>query len=61
MGLPVLQAPGEAERLCAQLALSGLAKAAATEVALRIGSLGMVSIGFEWFPLQPLRLNKTNL
>eukprot|EP00438_Fugacium_kawagutii_P032677 Skav232234 [mRNA] locus=scaffold4367:134627:147445:- [translate_table: standard] len=33
MGLPVLQAPGEAERLCAQLALSGLAKAAATEAA----------------------------
>eukprot|EP00435_Cladocopium_sp_Y103_P054704 s899_g17.t2 len=31
MGLPVLQAPGEAERLCAQLALSGHAKAAATE------------------------------
>lgn len=31
MGLPALQAPGEAERLCAQLALSGQAKAAATE------------------------------
>ena len=31
MGLPVLQAPGEAERLCAQLAQSGYAKAAATE------------------------------
>eukprot|EP00434_Breviolum_minutum_P006075 symbB.v1.2.005353.t1/scaffold301.1/size235092/5 len=31
MGLPVLRAPGEAERLCAQLAQSGYAKAAATE------------------------------
>ncbi|CAK9068141.1 unnamed protein product [Durusdinium trenchii] len=31
MGLPAVLAPGEAERLCAQLALNGLAQAAATE------------------------------
>ena len=35
MGLPVLRAPGEAERLCAQLAQSGHAKAAATEDSFR--------------------------
>lgn len=35
MGLPVLRAPGEAERLCAQLAQSGYAKAAATEDSFR--------------------------